>query len=33
MISKGIAGKAPNDIRWLLFAFGLAALVSAGRGT
>jgi hypothetical protein len=33
MISKGMAGRAPSGIRWLLFAYGLAALVSAGRGT
>jgi hypothetical protein len=32
MISKGMAGRAPKDIRWLLFPFGLAALVSAARG-
>jgi len=31
-ISKGMAGRAPSGNRWLLFAFGLAALVSAGRG-
>ena len=31
-ISKGMAGNVPRDIRWLLFAFGLAAPGSTGLG-
>jgi len=31
-ISKGMAGRVPRGIRWFLFAFGLAAPGSTGRG-
>ena len=32
MISKGMAGRAPSGIRWLLFPFGFTAPGSTGRG-